>query len=121
MTANNTSQVPSGFQATRAGDGDPLTGLGKYSKHEKALKVNPNAAAAGEFWVVVAGTRSAIPSSVVLKKGSTASSRSQIDGPGDTTSRMAPVTEDLTHEGVFGRVHHERPDGYGPEGQAHRR
>ena len=69
MTANNTPVAPSGFQSYAAGDGDRVTGLGKYSKHEKALKVNPNAAASGEFWVVVRGAVSAIPSSVALKKG----------------------------------------------------
>ena len=41
VTANNTVLVPSGFQVYPACDGDPVTGLGKYSCHEEAVKVNP--------------------------------------------------------------------------------
>ena len=59
VTANNTVLLPSGFQAYAACAGDPVTGLGKDSCHEKAIKVNPNSAAAGQFWVVVDETKSA--------------------------------------------------------------
>lgn len=70
VTANNTVLLPSGFQAYAACAGDPVTGLGKGSCHEKAIKVNPNSAAAGQFWVVVDKTKSAALQSLVAKKGS---------------------------------------------------
>lgn len=95
VTENNIPLVPSGFQKYDPGLGDPVTGLGKYSKHERALKVNPNHAATGEFWVVVPGAKSAIPSSIALKKGSCIKSF-LIDGLG-FDAPVAPVTEILTH------------------------
>jgi hypothetical protein len=70
VTANNTPVLPSGFQAYAACAGDPATGLGKYSCHERAVKVNPNASAAGEFWLVVAGQRTPVLQAIALKKGS---------------------------------------------------
>jgi hypothetical protein len=69
VTANNTVLVPSGFQSYPACAGDPVTGLGKYSCHEEAVKVNPNAAAAGEFWLVVEGQKAAVLQAIALKKG----------------------------------------------------
>jgi hypothetical protein len=50
-------------------DGDPLTQLGKYSCHQQAAKINPNAAVQ-KFVVGLAGQRKPSPTSVVVKKGS---------------------------------------------------
>ncbi len=69
VTANNAPLLPSGFQAYAPCAGDPVTSIGKQSCHERAVKVNPNAAAAGEFWLVVSGTKVGAPQSIAAKKG----------------------------------------------------
>lgn len=95
VTANNTVLVPSGFQAYAACAGDPVTFLGKYSCHEKAVKVNPNAAAAGEFWLVVTGAKTPILQSMVAKKGFCIQPFAVV-GLGLNLPPVAPVTETLT-------------------------
>ncbi|HEY6554284.1 MAG TPA: hypothetical protein VI669_13085 [Vicinamibacteria bacterium] len=75
VTANNDVATPSGCQNYSACSGDPLTGLGKHSCHEKAVKINPATQTAG-FWVVAQGTtanktqRLPVMTSIVAKKGS---------------------------------------------------
>jgi hypothetical protein len=70
VTSNNTVLLPTGFQSYAACTGDPVTELGKGSCHEKAVKVNPNSAAAGQFWLVVDKTKTSTLQSMVAKKGS---------------------------------------------------
>lgn len=67
VTANNT--IVSSGQTYAACVGDPATGLGKQSCHEKAVAFGCSSAAA-EFWVVVSGNKSAVLQSVAVKKGS---------------------------------------------------
>lgn len=69
VTANNNVVSVPGNQFYGACVGDPVTGLGKGSCHERAVKVNPDAYT-GEFWLVVDKARAAVLQSVVAKKGS---------------------------------------------------
>ncbi len=69
VTANNVVVSVPGVQFYAACVGDPVTGLGKGSCHERALKVNPNALT-GVFWLVVQKQKAGILQSIVAKKGS---------------------------------------------------
>jgi hypothetical protein len=94
VTRNNIVSVATGNQSYDACDGDPVTGLGKLSCHEKAVKVNP-ADQTTAFWIVVDGYKQGIETSVVAKKGSCVKSFPVVGlGLG---SAVAPVTETLTH------------------------
>jgi hypothetical protein len=88
-----TGSPVSGNQSYAAGAGDPLTGLGKLSCHDEAVKVNPNGSTFN-FTVTVSGVRAAQPKTVALKKGNTVRS-CEIVGIGDpgTPEIVAPVTE----------------------------
>jgi hypothetical protein len=68
VTANNVVLSVPGNQFYAACTGDPVTGLGKHSCHERAVKVNPNAYT-GEFWLVVDKAKAAVLQSLVAKKG----------------------------------------------------
>jgi hypothetical protein len=94
VTRNNTVSLATGNQVYSACAGDPITGLGKLSCHEKAIKVNP-ADQTTAFWVVVQGTKDAIETSIVAKKGSCVQSKA-ITGLGQDAP-AAPVTETLQH------------------------
>jgi hypothetical protein len=81
-----------------SGGGDPVTGLGKYSCHQKTLKVNTWFDTNTYFWVVVAGgPKKLLQQSVAMKKGSCTTSVA-IDGLGLDVPPAAQVTEILTHE-----------------------
>jgi len=69
VTRNNTVSGATGNQTYNACSGDPLTGLGKHSCHEKAVKINPYGQTVA-FWVVVDGRKAAVETSVAAKKGS---------------------------------------------------
>jgi hypothetical protein len=66
ITANNT--WVSGGTPYLACQGDPVTDLGEKSCHEKAVTFGCNQATA-QFWIVVAGQKSAVLQSVAVKKG----------------------------------------------------
>jgi hypothetical protein len=57
------------------GGGDPTTGLGKYSCHERALRVKvgpitlPDSSPAQGFWVLVKGNKQPIPTTIAQKRG----------------------------------------------------
>ena len=68
VTSNNNVSVATGNQVYAACAGDPMTGLGKYSCHEKAVKVNPDSYT-HRFWVVVDGSKAPVETSIVAKKG----------------------------------------------------
>lgn len=69
VTANNVVLSVPGNQFYAACVGDSVTGLGKQSCHERAVKVNPNPYT-GEFWLVVDKARAPILQSLAAKKGS---------------------------------------------------
>ena len=69
VTRNNDLSLATGNQVYSACSGDPLTGLGKYSCHEKAVKINPSEQTVA-FWVVVSGRKAPIETSIAAKKGS---------------------------------------------------
>jgi len=93
VTAPNDVQVPPASQVFAPCVGDPVTGLGRRSCHEKAVKVNPSAHTR-EFWVVVEGDRLPVDTSVAVKKGSCVQSY-EVAGLGLGT--LASVTETQTH------------------------
>lgn len=66
-----TGGKPYGNKFYRPCEGDPLTDLGDFSCHEQAAKINP-ASSVQSFKVGLAGQRRPTPTSVVVKKGSTA-------------------------------------------------
>jgi hypothetical protein len=72
-------------------DGDPVTGLGKRSCHEQAIRIHP---VANTFWVVVDGGKLATETSVAVKKGNCIQSY-RVAGLGVGTD--APLTERVTH------------------------
>ena len=82
-----------GNQSYAPAVGDPITGLGKNSCHEEAVKVNPTSNRS-EFTITVSGARGAAPKSVVVKKGGSVS-RCEIVGIGEPSAaeEVAPVTE----------------------------
>jgi hypothetical protein len=69
VTANNTVSVATGNQVYSPCKGDPVTDLGEFSCHERAVKINP-ALLTLAFWVVVDGQQQAVETSVAVKKGS---------------------------------------------------
>ncbi len=75
VTTNNTLSTQNGNQVYGACSGDPVTGLGKNSCHEKAVKINP-ADQTLAFWVVTRGIapsksqRLPILTTISAKKGS---------------------------------------------------
>ena len=87
VTKNNTVAVPSGTQVSSPCAGDGLTGIGKFSCHEKAIKINPSALKT-EFWVVVTGQKFEVLQSVVAKKG-TRTEACAITGLGLETVQVA--------------------------------
>jgi hypothetical protein len=68
-SANSTVVVPPALQVYPPGAGCSTTELGKDVKHLQCVKVNPNAATR-TFWLVVAGKKTPIPTTVAAKKGS---------------------------------------------------
>jgi hypothetical protein len=69
VTANNAVATPPGVQVFPVGAGcSSSVFLGKDSKHEQCVKVNP-AGATREFWVVVAGKKKALQTTIAIKKG----------------------------------------------------
>jgi hypothetical protein len=99
VTRNNLSVVPvttTGSQVYTAGTGDPVTGLGKYSAHEKAVKIN-GVPANAVFWILVPGRKLPIETSIVGKKnGSSCVKSMAIPGLG-LDAPEASVTEVLRH------------------------
>jgi hypothetical protein len=89
----------SGNQAYNPGVGDPITGLGKLSCHDEAVKVNPNGSVVN-FTITVQGVRAAQPKSVVVKKGNGVNA-CEITGIGDPAPPeiVAPVTEIIKEPG----------------------
>ena len=67
VTANNTVLSPPATQVFAPCVGDSATGLGKYSCHEEAVRVSPDANKA--FWVIVSGSKLPIETSIAVKKG----------------------------------------------------
>jgi hypothetical protein len=99
VTANNSVLRPPASQVYGAGAGDPVTGLGKYSKHELAIKANSNEVVNGALWIVVEGTVTPVQQSVVAKKGFCIKPFA-VPGLGLAEPLAAPVTESLTdHNG----------------------
>lgn len=78
------------------GEGDGLTGLGKYACHEEAAKISPNGAITS-FTIKVSGARAAAPKSVAVKKGKVISS-CEIVGIGDTPAGPNPFSTNLKVE-----------------------
>jgi len=107
----------SGNQAYAPAVGDPVTGLGKNSCHDEAVKVNPSGSVVN-FTITVDGVRGPSPKTVVVKKGSNIS-RCEIVGIGEVGAAeiVAPVTEiikepgtncavEFTKDQITGRVLH---------------
>jgi hypothetical protein len=72
VTVNNTTanvSVPTGFTAYALGTGEPKTGLGTSSVHERAIKITA-LAADKTFWVLVKGNKQPLLTSVAVKRGS---------------------------------------------------
>lgn len=89
VTANNA--VVSAGTVYAACKGDPATGLGVNSCHEKAIALGGcGGGATAEFWVVVAGKRGPVQQSVALKKSSCVKSVA-ITGLGYEISEFAPL------------------------------
>jgi hypothetical protein len=108
VTANNSVSTATGNQVYTACSGDPVTSLGKYSCHEKAVKINPSIQTVS-FWVVAEGTaavktqRQPIPTSVVAKKGSCIKSFAVpglgLEGPTANAFQTTAKTETLVFKG----------------------
>jgi hypothetical protein len=94
---NVTGTPATGNQAYGPGVGDPVTGLGKFSCHDEAAKINPNGSVVS-FTITVSGSRGPSPRSVAVKKGNTIKA-CEIVGIGEaaTVVQTAPVVETLTH------------------------
>jgi hypothetical protein len=86
----------SGHQNYFPGEGEPITGLGKWSCHDEAVKVNPNGSVSS-FTITVYGARGPAPKSVVTKKGNKVGSCEILGIGEDGAASAAPVTETLTH------------------------
>jgi hypothetical protein len=69
VTANNTVIAPPAIQVLPPGAGCPNTSLGKDAQHEQCVKVNPQGATRS-FWVVVAGKKTPVQTTIAVKKGS---------------------------------------------------
>lgn len=100
VTRNNEVSAATGNTSYAACDGDPVTGLGEDSCHEKAVSVN-RLLLPGRFWVVVDGQKSPIETSIVLKKGwcsqSFAVQGLGLEGP--NPFRLARRTETVNFKG----------------------
>lgn len=106
VTANNDVSTATGNQTYGACSGDPLTHLGKYSCHEKAVKINPENQTVA-FWVVAQATgatksqRLPILTSIAAKKGSCIKSVAitglGLDGP--STFQTTTKTETVVFKG----------------------
>jgi len=95
--ASVTGDSVTGIQWWDPGVGDPLTGLGKYSCHDEAAKVNP-VASVTEFTIMVRGKRGVSPRSVVVKKGGKIGQCEILSLGDDDGGEIAPVVETLTHD-----------------------
>lgn len=80
VSPNSVTLFPSGSTFYPAVTGDPYTGLGKYSSHERAVKVKVNTD--GTFWVLVKGNKQPLPTSIVQKRGYCPIKSTQILGLG---------------------------------------
>jgi hypothetical protein len=98
VTANNVDEVlrPPASQVFGPGVGDSVTGLGKHSQHELAIRGNSNEVTNKALWIVVDGTKTPVQQSVVAKKGFCTKSFSVL-GLGSDLPLAAPVTQTLTH------------------------
>jgi len=89
VTANNA--VVSGGTVYAACKGDPITGLGVNSCHEKAVVLGGcGGGATAEFWIVVDGKRGPVLQSVALKRNSCVKSVA-VTGLGYEISPFAPL------------------------------
>jgi hypothetical protein len=81
--------------------GDMSTGLGRYSCHERAVRVGINRSAATQkFWVLAKGTRQPIETSIALKKGTTVKSFAIVGLGLDTNAfQTAKKTETVNFKG----------------------
>ena len=96
VTHNNTSITlvsPTGGQLFTECTGDTLSGLGRYSCHEKAVKIN-GLPAGQAFWIVVPGQKAPIDTSIVGKKCGTFKSIAIVGLGLDTPA--ATLTQTLT-------------------------
>jgi hypothetical protein len=98
VTANNVDKVlyPPSSQIYGPGVGDPVTGLGKLSQHELAIKGNSYQVVNKAIWIVVDGTKTPVQQSIVAKKGFCTKSFA-VPGLGLDLPPAAPVTQTLTH------------------------
>jgi len=94
VTANNVVVGGPGVQVFGPGQGCPSTDLGVGSQHEKCVKVNPQGSTR-RFWVVAAGKKTPIQTTVAAKKGSCFKSYA-IQGLGLDTNAFAAVTPNET-------------------------
>lgn len=78
--------------------GDNVTGLGKHSCHELAVRLNPNSQTK-TFWAVVRGQKQPVQTSIVVKGvGNNCNTKAyQIVGLGLDSPPVAPVKETLSH------------------------
>jgi hypothetical protein len=98
VTRNNTSIFPvspTGSQVYTECTGDPVSGLGKYSCHQKAVKIN-GIPAGQSFWIIVPGQKAAIETSLAGKRNCSGVKSIPIIGLG-LDAPAAPVTETLQH------------------------
>jgi hypothetical protein len=94
VTANNTVSPATGnVEEPTPCKGDSSTGLGKYSCHEKAVKIDY--ADRQKFWVVVKDNKQPLMTSVVAKKYSNTYCAAVLGFGLDSVA--APVTQILTH------------------------
>ena len=105
VTVNNNVGNLSGCQLYSACSGDPLTGLGKYSCHEQAIKINPANQTVG-FWVVAQATaanktqRLPVLTSIVAKKGSCIKSKAILGLGLEAPVTLAKTTKKTTKVGA---------------------
>jgi hypothetical protein len=102
VTRNNTVAGPGCNQVYAACAGEPATELGKLSCHESALRLRPFPATQSQFfWVVVAGRKQAIETSIAIKKGSCVKSYAVpglgVEGP--SVFQTTKKTETITFKG----------------------
>ncbi len=88
-SANNTVLVPPAVQVSGPGAGCGTTELGKDVRHLQCVKVNPNPMTR-TFWLVVAGKKTPIPTTIAAKKGSCLKSAA-IAGFGNDTNAFQAV------------------------------
>jgi hypothetical protein len=99
ITRNNSSvyvSSPTGVQGPYGECvGDTVTGLGKYSCHERAVKIN-GIPAGRSFWIIVPGQKAAIETSIAAKRNCSGVKSIAIIGLG-LDAPEASVTEVLRH------------------------